>query len=194
MKKEEELHRYHIHVTSEDKKAPRGFKLTSIILEKKKVIEEHNMFTRTFVGTTDVQRDVEFMKSNFLKMFTCIQRFKIELLNEPKYIDKYTEENYREIHIKLTIKKEEFLEVKNMLKIFEDSLGYSLSNNPKEIETNYISQFINCRFLNDTYEDSEIKLDKIKQMLKLNNINIKEIKDELTIYDTNFTLDRWWAH
>lgn len=192
--KKEEPHRYHIHVTSKDKKAPRGFKLTSVILEKKKVIEEHNMFTRTFVGTTDVQRDVEFMKSNFSKMFTNIQRFKIELLDEPKYIQEYTEKNYREIHIKLKIKKAEFTEVKNMLKTFEDSLGYSLSNNPKEISTDYITQFINCRFLNGTYEESEIKLDKIKQVLKLNNVNVKEIKEELSIYDTNFTLDRWWTH
>lgn len=49
----EQPHRYHIHITSEDKKPPRGFKLTSVILEKRKVIQEHNMFTRTFVGTAD---------------------------------------------------------------------------------------------------------------------------------------------
>ena len=44
------------------------------------------MFTRTFVGTKDIQRDIEFMKSNFSKMFNDIQRFKIELLNEPHYL------------------------------------------------------------------------------------------------------------
>ena len=83
--------RYHIHITSGDQKAPRGFKLTTIVLENKKIIGEHNMFTRTFVGTKDIQRDIEFMKSNFSKMFNDIQRFKIELLDEPHNILLYDE-------------------------------------------------------------------------------------------------------
>lgn len=78
--------RYHINITSKDIKAPKGFKLTTIKLENKKVIKEHNMFTRTFVGTKDIQRDIAFMKSHFSKMFNDIQRFKIELLDEPHYL------------------------------------------------------------------------------------------------------------
>ena len=58
-------HRYHIHITSEDNKAPRGFKLTSIILEKRKVIQEHNMFTRTYVGTNDVKNDIDTIVQKF---------------------------------------------------------------------------------------------------------------------------------
>lgn len=91
MKKHKNDTKYHIHITSSDSKAPRVFKLTSIILENKKVKQEHNMYTRTFVGTGDVKRDIDFMKSNFSKMFTNISRFKIELLNKSDNPKQYEE-------------------------------------------------------------------------------------------------------
>lgn len=193
MKKEEPSHRYHIHITSEDKKAPRGFKLTSVILEKKKVIEEHNMFTRTFVGTTDVQRDIEFMKSNFSKMFTNIQRFKIELLNEPKYLDFYTDINYREVHIKLNIPRNKFESVRELLKQNEDKFGYSLSNNPKEIAEDYVTQFVNKRYMNISEQEASNHLELVLKFLSELDVSIKEIKEEISVYDTNFDLDKWWT-
>ena len=190
----EQPHRYHIHITSEDKKAPRGFKLTSVILEKRKVIQEHNMFTRTFVGTVDVQRDIEFMKSNFSKMFTNIQRFKIELLDEPVYLDFYNDVNYREVHIKLKIAKDSFEQTKDLLKQNEDKFEYSLSNNPKEITEDYITQFVNKRYMNIASNEASIHLKSIIDFLTtLYNIQIKEVKEEISIYDTNFDLDKWWT-
>ena len=190
----EQPHRYHIHITSEDKKAPRGFKLTSVILEKRKVIQEHNMFTRTFVGTVDVQRDIEFMKSNFSKMFTNIQRFKIELLDEPVYLDFYNDVNYREVHIKLKIAKDSFEQTKDLLKQNEDKFEYSLSNNPKEITEDYITQFVNKRYMNIASNEASMHLKSIIDFLTtLYNIQIKEVKEEISIYDTNFDLDKWWT-
>ena len=190
----EQPHRYHIHITSEDKKAPRGFKLTSVILEKRKVIQEHNMFTRTFVGTVDVQRDIEFMKSNFSKMFTNIQRFKIELLDEPIYLDFYNDVNYREVHIKLKIAKDSFEQTKDLLKQNEDKFEYSLSNNPKEITEDYVTQFVNKRYMNIASNEASMHLKSIIDFLTtLYNVQIKEIKEEISVYDTNFDLDKWWT-
>lgn len=186
-------HRYHIHITSEDIKAPRGFKLTSVILEKRKVIQEHNMFTRTYVGTNNVKKDIDTIVQKFKNKFNKIQRFKIELLNEPEYLDFYTDKNYREIHIKCKIKRNIFDNVKNGLKSFEDKLGFSLSNNPKEIATDYVTQFVNARYMNIASNEADKKLDKIIEFLNLNNIPIIEIKEEISVYDTNFDLDKWWT-
>ena len=86
------------------------------------------MYTRTFVGTGDVKRDIDFMKSNFSKMFTNISRFKIELLNKPDYLKQYNDVNYREVHIKTKIKTELFDLIKYKLKQNENIYGFRLSN------------------------------------------------------------------
>lgn len=187
------MKRYHIHITSEDVKAPKGFKLTSVILEKRKIIQKHNMFTRTYIGTDNVQNDINSIIGEFKNKFSNIQRFKIELLNEPEYLDFYTDTNYREIHIKCKINRNIFDNVKNGLKSFEDSLGYSLSNNPKEVASDFVTQFVNVRYMNMNKNEADKKLDKIIDFLKLNNINIIEVKEEISVYDTNFDLDKWWT-
>ena len=191
MKKKDK--RYHIHITSGDQKAPRGFKLTTIILENKKIIREHNMFTRTFVGTKDVQRDVEFMKSNFSKMFNDIQRFKIELLNEPYYLKEYNEINYREVHLKLKIQNDLFNETKEMLKQHEETFNFRLSNNPREVNSDFLTQFVNMRYFNGSATEADAKIQNIVDFLNSKNIQIIEKKEEISVYDTNFDEDRWWT-
>lgn len=188
--------RYHIHITSSDKKAPRGFKLTSIILENKKVIREHNMFTRTFVGTGDISKDIEFMKNNFSKMFNNITRFKIELLNQPNYIPEYNDINYREVHIKLKIQKDKFPLIKDILKNNEEKLNFRLSNNPKEVKNDYVTQFVNMRYFSGTSAEAGEKINTILNFLeKIDSkyASIIEKKEELAIYDTNFDEDKWWT-
>ena len=64
------MKRYHIHITSEDVKAPKGFKLTSVILEKRKIIQKHNMFTRTYIGTDNVQNDINTIIGEFKNKFS----------------------------------------------------------------------------------------------------------------------------
>lgn len=188
--------RYHIHITSSDKKVPRGFKLTSIILENKKVIREHNMFTRTFVGTGDISKDIEFMKNNFSKMFNNITRFKIELLNQPNYIPEYNDINYREVHIKLKIQKDKFPLIKDILKNNEEKLNFRLSNNPKEVKNDYVTQFVNMRYFSGTSAEAGEKINTILNFLeKIDSkyASIIEKKEELAIYDTNFDEDKWWT-
>lgn len=193
MKKHKNDTRYHIHITSSDLKAPRGFKLTSIILENKKVKQEHNMYTRTFVGTGDVERDVDFMKRNFSKMFNNISRFKIELLNKPDYISIYNEINYREVHIKTKIKTELFDLIKYKLKQNEDVYGFRLSNNPKEVSSDYITQFVNMRYFSGTPEECTNKINNILNYLNTLDLEIIEKKEELALYDSNFKEDKWWT-
>lgn len=188
--------RYHIHITSSDKKAPRGFKLTSIILENKKVIREHNMFTRTFVGTGNISRDIKFMKNNFSKMFNNITRFKIELLNQPNYIPEYNDINYREVHIKLKIQKDKFTLIKDILNNNEEKLNFRLSNNPKEVKNDYVTQFVNMRYFSGTSAEAGEKINTILNFLeKIDSkyASIIEKKEELAIYDTNFDEDKWWT-
>lgn len=185
--------RYHIHITSKDIKAPKGFKLTTVKLENKKVIKEHNMFTRTFVGTGDINRDVEFMKNYFSKQFNEISRFKIELLNKSNFIKEYSDVNYREIHIKLQISNNEFKNIKDILDENHELYGFRLSNNPKEIKKEFTTQFVNMRYFEGNYDSTNKKIDNVLRFLNNINVNILEIKDELSVYDSNFDEDKWWT-
>ena len=187
------MKRYHIHITSEDVKAPKGFKLTSVILEKRKIIQKHNMFTRTYIGTDNVQNDINSIIGEFKNKFSNIQRFKIELLNEPEYLDFYTDKNYREIHIKCKIQASKFYKVKSILKANEDKFGFSLSNNPKEVSEKYITQFVNIRYMNKTFDEANSSLNDIMNFLNQDDIQIIETKEEISVYDTNFDLDKWWT-
>ena len=60
--------KYNITIISEDKKVPKGFKL------------KEGKFYREFVGTTDSERDTDFIRRYFSKMFTDIQHFEITLI------------------------------------------------------------------------------------------------------------------
>lgn len=186
-------HRYHIHITSEDTKAPRGFKLTSVILEKRKIIQKHNMFTRTYIGTDNVKNDINAIVDEFKNKFSNIQRFKIELLDEPNYLDFYTNKNYREIHIKCRIESSKFNKVKSILKSNEDRFGFSLSNNPKEVTEKFITQFVNIRYMNKSFSDANSNFSEIMNFLNFDDIKIIEVKEEISVYDTNFDLDKWWT-
>ena len=47
--------------------------------------------------------------------------------------------------------------------------------------------------MNIASNEADKKLDKIIEFLNLNNIPIIEIKEEISVYDTNFDLDKWWT-
>lgn len=68
MKKES--NRYNIIVVSDDKSTPKGFKQIS-----------PNTYIKQFVGTNDYNRDIDFMRRYFGKMFRVVTDIKIELLN-----------------------------------------------------------------------------------------------------------------
>ena len=72
IKNRDKLNKYQIEVHSEDKKIPKGF----IKFEA----NEPNWHYKDFVGTTDNDRDLEFIKSNILSKFINIINYKIELI------------------------------------------------------------------------------------------------------------------
>ena len=187
------MNAYHIHVTSPTK--PKGrWKKTEIFLEKGARKENHEMYTKTVLYDGFVEEAIYDIIEDYKKDFESISRFKIELLNQPDYFRQYTPEHYREVHIKTKIPKENFEFAKQMLKEDEDYLGFALSSNPKEVKDSYVTQFLNMRFLSGDFDESNIKIERVKDLLKQNNLEIIEVKDELSVYDTNFKLDKWWAH
>ena len=72
IKKRDKLNKYQIEVQTEDKLIPKGF----VKFESNKP----NSYYRDFVGTTDNERDVDFIKSNILSKFNNIINYKIELI------------------------------------------------------------------------------------------------------------------
>lgn len=190
---------YHIHVTADRGETPKGWKETSIVLEKNDRIENHQMYTKTIKGAfNDINKDVNDFKERFEDLFTNITRFKVELLNQPDYVEEYTETCYREVHIKVEIDKKHFESFKSIMRNLEDEYGFSLSNNPKEITSDIVTQFVNMRFLTGGVEISNFRIALVLKLIyrfeDIGVVEINEIKDELSVYDNNFTLDKWWAH
>ncbi len=72
IKKRGKLNKFQIDVQTEDIKIPKGF----IKFEA----NEPNWYYKDFVGTTDNDRDLEFIKSNILSKFNNIINYKIELI------------------------------------------------------------------------------------------------------------------
>ena len=72
IKKRDNLNKYQIEVQTEDIKIPKGI----IKFEA----NEPNWYYKDFVGTTDNDRDLEFIKSNILSKFQNIINYKIELI------------------------------------------------------------------------------------------------------------------
>ena len=73
IKMNKKQNKYNITIVSKDENTPKGFKL-------KEKTGEFSTFTRDFVGTTDSERDTDFIRRYFSKMFTDIQHFEITLI------------------------------------------------------------------------------------------------------------------
>jgi len=185
---------YHIHISTKAATNVKGWKKTQIKLEKGDIEQEDIMFTKTVKGTDSVDSDIFKFIANYGKLFN-FNRFKVEVINNPGVVDSYSNKTYREIHIKTSIPIAKFKVTKLRLQEFGEIHNFALSNNPKEINTSYITQFINMRFLSGDKQSSDIKIKNILDLLgTVGNCNIIEVKDEVSVFDTNFTMDKWWAH
>ena len=69
IKKRDNLNKYQIELQTDDKQIPKGF-----------VKFEDYKYYKDFVGTTDEDRDLEFIKSNILSKFQNILNYKIDLI------------------------------------------------------------------------------------------------------------------
>ena len=186
------MNKYHVHITSNDSGSKKGFKITNILLEKGTIIQKERMFTQTFKGTDDIETDLANIHKLASK-FSNIIRFKIELLNNPYYFKKYTEDNYREVHIKLELPTAQFDSIKAILKANENKFGYSLSQNTNEANNEITAYFINLRYRKGTPKTADSHLAKIINFIDKNNIKIKEIKEEVSLHDSNKDYDRFWG-
>ena len=72
IKNRDKLNKYQIEVQTEDKIIPKGF----VKFDE----SSPNWYYKDFVGTTDDDRDLEFIKSNILSNFNNIINYKIELI------------------------------------------------------------------------------------------------------------------
>lgn len=69
IKKRNKLNKFYIEVQSNDETTPKGF-----------VKFESNCYYRDFIGTTDNERDLDFIKSNIISKFNNIIDYRIELI------------------------------------------------------------------------------------------------------------------
>lgn len=188
--------KYHIHVSSIVDTIQPGWKQTNIVLEKDDKSQHDKMFTKTYTSnSTSIDVDIANIICKYWNTYPSNTRFKIELLNHPNFVNSYNNKIYREVHMKLSIKKSSFYKVKEILLSKSVSLGFALSNNPKEVTNEIVTQFLNIRFLKGDYITSNINIKNIEDFIKtIEDVEYREKKDELSIFDTNFTLDSWWAH
>lgn len=47
--------------------------------------------------------------------------------------------------------------------------------------------------MNTSFNDANERLNKILEFLYNKDIKIIEKKEEISVYDTNFDLDKWWT-
>lgn len=122
----------------------------------------------------------------------AVMRIKLEHEGMPT-LPNFNKENYREVHVKMQIPKEEYDEKMKVLKESSTRFGYVPSRNPSAREEDVVHQFINLRYYEGTLGSVDAKVASLSDFLKNNGIEVEEIKKETTVFDTNHDLDKWWA-
>lgn len=193
----------HITISSKDiKKAENllkslniGHKITVIELSNfKNKKQEDAMITQHFhTRKWQNYKNIENFLKNLVIIFEQHNIKVIRLKIEHEDVD-YNPSDccYIESHIKVEIplsQRENFLlKVKNIPELN----GFVPSRNPNEIKGIICHQFLNKRWYDGSYTDLKNDIEKATSILN-DMCNIKEIKIESAVFDSNTNLDRWWA-
>ena len=122
-----------------------------------------------------------------------VYRMKIEHEDLPTLSP--TVHTYRECHIKIGFRKDNFKSDLDLLKMDGNLADFSFSNNPHSSDKDFIFQFMNIRSRSGTIDrfDSQIELTLRYLAEKYPDLVIFKPKIETTIVDTHRGHDSWWA-
>lgn len=121
-----------------------------------------------------------------------VLRVKLEHESLPT-LARFSEAQYREVHIKLKISPEEYDHRFKMLKELGKVHNFVPSSNPNERKEEYVTQFVNMRIYDGDLANADTQISKVQDALNEHGFTIAQTKAETTIFDTNLELDRWWA-
>lgn len=136
--------------------------------------------------------DLDSLSKEATKEGFEVVRVKLEHESLPT-ISRFDSNNYREIHIKLRVRKDEYDWTMDFLKMYSKMYGYVPSKNPASDKGEFLSQFVNVRYYDGTLSDTDDKVTKLVRFLTENGILVEEVKSETAVFDTNLSLDSWWA-
>jgi hypothetical protein len=151
------------------------------------------MLTKYFYN--DNEQVFDDVRSNLLKTEQIllnngwkVVRTKIEHESYPT-LTRYSQTQYREIHIKLAIPKEHYNSARIILVDYANANGCHVARNPKEVREHEVIQFLNLRFTEGSEQESDEKLDNIIHWLGHFSCSIMEIKKEVAVLDSNLEMD-----
>lgn len=121
-----------------------------------------------------------------------VLRAKLEHESLPT-LDRFSESQYHEVHIKLRLSKTDHKKQIEKLKELGSRLGFVPSRNPLERNANEVIQFVNLRMYSGDRESADQIVESIVSKLENQHFAIKEIKRETVVYDTRQDLDDWWT-
>jgi len=124
-----------------------------------------------------------------------VLRVKLEHESRPT-LERCREQQYGETHIKLAIPNEAFAEAMEWLREGAAQHHYVPSSNPRSRSEEETIQFVNRRFYDHSLEAWDEAVAQWRQWLEAegpaHQIRIVEVKSEMTLFDTNLSLDAWW--
>jgi hypothetical protein len=191
--------KFHAHITllTDDDKfvAPPGWKTTIILLAKGDRKQKDVMITRHYVTDTIKTPDVTSMMHSVRNTALALTddghtviRQKLEHESLPTLPVGLT--TYRECHIKVRKKVGQ--------EIFMPD-GFVQSSNPMEVKGDMETVFVNARYYKGDVRWIDYQIMKDSNRLKGRNaargidIEVLETKIESTVFDSNLSLDKWWA-
>ena len=213
MKKEDLVGKFHAHITIPESQVNDAvrvlnrckvrYKITVIVLSSKDIgmrkRKQRDVMITTHYHTF---RYINYMgvEGEVLKVSNALQsagipvlRIKIEHEDLPTLPP--TINTYRECHIKIGFRYQNFNSVLSLLKMDRVLEDFRFSHNPHSSDSDFIYQFMNLRARSGKIEDFDSRVDASFLYLvgSYPTLKVSKPKIETTVVDTRISIDNWWA-
>ena len=194
----------HITVLCESKDIPKlkslcgklYCKVTVIDLKRDNRIQQDIMLTHYFHTEHGSYRTVEEIRSRLEDVCNILKNnnfnpVRTKLEHESLPTNAPSPETYREIHFKCVMNEKDRDNIIRQMSVFDNNIVPS-SNPFEKLEDGKIVQFFNKRYYDGTVEGVDNQSELI--VAHLNKLcDVKEVKRESIVFDTNIKHDKWWA-
>ena len=172
-------------------------KFTVVDLEKDDRSQRDVMITAHFrdanrCAVNRISQKLIVLCDSATKIGFPVERAKLEHESLPT-ISPFSEANYHEVHIKLSIAGKSYPSEYDRLKQLGDQLDFVPSRNPFQRTEDHVIQFANLRIYSGDQGDADAKVSVVEQALADAEFNVVETKRETVVFDTAHQLDAWWA-